>query len=688
VIYRKRVSHESRRKNFQLDLFDPDDGHFEYSAEGRLRIQYQQGKLKPAQHESWHQSWEPDDGLLPPQAHDDPMAEIEKPATYLNSNQQNALLFKANLSKDFETDPLLKQPLLEKIYIITNTTAAGKTKKSRRKVKVNPGRYDGSYYDVTHPPTEFHIWQERVEYYCNRKFTGYMNEIALLQEVLIDKKHCHSERRGGEFLEDVVNQSEEMEYIQFEMGCFQMDCPSRPNYYFEGENHLNKYMMALQTKNANKRYHMIEPKFTIAITRYEYANLYHTMTDWYNAFLVMQFFNKTQSETNILILDTHPRGVLDPVWPVLFNSITRLSYLPPRTLFPQLAWGMLGYNSPMMRHYSLELPLVEEFRSFFLSSFRIRDRHRMDCSALKILFVWRRDYVAHPRNPSGSISRKVHNEGEILSVIQRKYRNFFVTGIQIDLFGMQQQLRFVSSSDIYIGMHGAGLTHALFLPKQSALIELLPNYWSVSNDHFSAIANWRSLYYQRWVNEDPDNEAPNQYTRVPPSVIELLVDNAIGSLCHPDTFVPKRDPGLVDFPSIMNRPLDLDAMPETRPPTQSSLITEKVPPPHIQEERKRQAVAKVLTKEAEKPIAEKSSNLSARVAAERERSRHVHIDENVLVGRVGKAHFEEGLEKTLNSSLIQNTKEKERMIQTNQLFEKRVNNSDVAGRISSNNSPS
>ena len=31
VIYRKRVFHRTR-KNFQLDLFDPDDGHFEYSA--------------------------------------------------------------------------------------------------------------------------------------------------------------------------------------------------------------------------------------------------------------------------------------------------------------------------------------------------------------------------------------------------------------------------------------------------------------------------------------------------------------------------------------------------------------------------------------------------------------------------------------------------------------------------------
>ncbi len=31
VVYRKHVSHESR-KNFQLDLFSPDDGHYEYSA--------------------------------------------------------------------------------------------------------------------------------------------------------------------------------------------------------------------------------------------------------------------------------------------------------------------------------------------------------------------------------------------------------------------------------------------------------------------------------------------------------------------------------------------------------------------------------------------------------------------------------------------------------------------------------
>ena len=31
VVYRKRVFHRTR-KNFQLDLFSPDNGHYEYSA--------------------------------------------------------------------------------------------------------------------------------------------------------------------------------------------------------------------------------------------------------------------------------------------------------------------------------------------------------------------------------------------------------------------------------------------------------------------------------------------------------------------------------------------------------------------------------------------------------------------------------------------------------------------------------
>ena len=61
----------------------------------------------------------------------------------------------------------------------------------------------------------------------------------------------------------------------------------------------------------------------MAVTRYEYVNLFHTMTDWYNTFLAMTFLNLTQQETNILLVDGHPAGGLDTVWSTLFNSTTR-----------------------------------------------------------------------------------------------------------------------------------------------------------------------------------------------------------------------------------------------------------------------------------------------------------------------------------------------------------------------------
>jgi len=81
------------------------------------------------------------------------------------------------------------------------------------------------------------------------------------------------------------------------------------------------------------------------------------------------------------------------------------------------------------------------------------------------------------------------------------------------------------------GMHGAGLTHALFLRSTSALIELFPSYWS-TGEHFAAIASWRRLVYLRWINNDLTAERPDgRSTVVPPSVLAALVRNAVRRLC-------------------------------------------------------------------------------------------------------------------------------------------------------------
>ena len=61
--------------------------------------------------------------------------------------------------------------------------------------------------------------------------------------------------------------------------------------------------------------------------------------------------------------------------------------------------------------------LLEQFRQVFLTRHGIQHEKMLDCDKLTVLFLWRRDYLVHPRNPSGKVSRKVKNEDELISAV-------------------------------------------------------------------------------------------------------------------------------------------------------------------------------------------------------------------------------------------------------------------------------
>lgn len=331
-----------------------------------------------------------------------------------------------------------------------------------------------------------------------------------------------------------MNQPEELEFYNFEMGCFQLPCTRRPSYFFSGKNHLNEWLYSMITTYSptqNNNY-AVELQFTIAVTRYEYENLYHCLTDWYNAFLLMKFFNHTSCSTNILLIDAHPQIHLDDVWKVLFNSSRKLSALDRKTYFSQLVWGIIGYNSPLASLLSTRPPFIEEFRTFFLSRFNItRSRHLM-CDEPRVLFLWRRNYMSHPRNPLGKVSRKISNEVDLLRYVSANMPEASVDGIQIDKLNMQQQLRHIADTDVLVGMHGAGLSHAMFLPKWSAVVELVPYYWSAESSQFRMIATWRKMVYERWVNNDPRTEVAYISTHVPPHIISTLIKKTVARICN------------------------------------------------------------------------------------------------------------------------------------------------------------
>jgi hypothetical protein len=69
------------------------------------------------------------------------------------------------------------------------------------------------------------------------------------------------------------------------------------------------------------------PGTTIFLTRYEYCNLYHTTTDWWNTFFALPTLDSAKF-THFVFLDAHPQGSLDAVWGFMFANVTYVQHLP------------------------------------------------------------------------------------------------------------------------------------------------------------------------------------------------------------------------------------------------------------------------------------------------------------------------------------------------------------------------
>ena len=366
--------------------------------------------------------------------------------------------------------------------------------------------------------------------YCNGSFLGYDRTFAKLTDVIIDPSKG-SGRRGGENISEVLNQPEANEYFTLNYGYFKQRCNGRIHYLFNPKSHVSQWLSVLETSNDKLDYKTTFKEWTIAVMRYEYVNFYHTLTDFYNAFLVCKAFQMSPGNITILWIDGHPSGTLDSTWETLFGHVLRAGYIQQPSMFSHMIWGIMGYDSLLSQFNRVSVPYLEEFRDFFLSRHAVSTTNKLNCSKLRIMFLWRRDYVAHPRNPSGSVSRKIANENELLERAKKEFPNNVITGLQIDKLNMHDQLNVIASLDILIGMHGAGLSHTLFLPQHAGLIELFPTYWTNVNRHFESMARWRNLHYLTWSNFDSSKELPNHLTIIDVDVVTYLISQMIQKLC-------------------------------------------------------------------------------------------------------------------------------------------------------------
>jgi glycoprotein 2-beta-D-xylosyltransferase len=292
----------------------------------------------------------------------------------------------------------------------------------------------------------------------------------------------------------------------------------------------------------------------IFVTRVEYANLFHTSTDWYNVWQVARILNfdptteysadalfglteySREMETStprsltrripvhVVFLDGHNACAMDEGWRSLFLSINYIKHFDVDTsgvCFSNSVFAPYGYHAAISQamssrsHDCFEQAHVRQFGFDMLSSLNIPPRKEAICaeqvetgSPLSILFVRRVHYTAHPRH-DGKIVRRIDNEDSIYSYMEQKAaeNEYSLLNGVFSSMSLKEQIQFTQDACIVMGAHGAGLSHVLFAPSGGYMLEIQPP--AFQRPHFIAYSYWAGYYHKLWalINSTPEESA-------------------------------------------------------------------------------------------------------------------------------------------------------------------------------------
>ena len=359
-------------------------------------------------------------------------------------------------------------------------------------------------------------WVKNNVTYCGGNYTGYDHRFFRLKHALYNPK------------DDT-----------FSIECIGGNLPEKQYWFwYVGKFGLFKYSENLRykdTKLASKAVRINYKSPTVVIFREHAHNFYHAMTQWYGIYLISKVFGYEFTSMNILIIDHVAYNQIDDHWKTLFNNFTHTQDFTTPVLYDDIIFSIAGPESPMNKFYQPDLAYFADFSNMFLKIFGINGRKTLNCSNLVVVLSLRHDYIFHPEVDSKNkrnAERKFKNENELIETLEEEFKGHTVKTLLAENVPLVEQLRLATNTDILISMHGCTLTHTMFLPKHAAIFELYPIFWKFK-DFYPTIARWSRIKYDRWRNDDKDNEFHDHYTRVPPEVFRNYarsIKNRLGCL--------------------------------------------------------------------------------------------------------------------------------------------------------------
>lgn len=243
---------------------------------------------------------------------------------------------------------------------------------------------------------------------------------------------------------------------------------------------------------------IIFEKPTIVMKLDAHVNMYHHFCDFLNLYATQHIHKSFGTDVDVVWWDTDPNGYRDDFFGVTWKAfsdrkpIELISLDGKRVcfrngIFPLLArqYGGLFYNMPLIPDCRGS-SLVHAFRSHILHRLGIPESVP-DLQNVRLTILARSTQFRRFLNLNEMFKGASAIRNATVRIVDYNQKMPF-----------EKQLASTVATDVFVGMHGAGLTHLLFLPDWAAVFEV---YHCEDRGCYSDLSRLRGVKYFTWPDE-------------------------------------------------------------------------------------------------------------------------------------------------------------------------------------------
>ena len=248
------------------------------------------------------------------------------------------------------------------------------------------------------------------------------------------------------------------------------------------------------------------------------GHIYFRFLDYFNVHKILEDFSASLSE-NIYIIRVSESGYSKYKFPEFDKKmfpeahVQTLNDLGSESVcFKKITLVPRSYYSVPFRckmSLSLELKCSEcdgkSWSNTQFSTFRTRVLKACSINDMvsgsqqrgqKVTVISRKAYKRYPEDSPNKFKRILTNEEEMVSTLEQEFSTAVVQVVHFEDLSICEQVRLAHSSDVLIGVHGAGLVHLWWLRDDALVYEIEPDV-EMSNPTFHTLATLTGRTYMK-----------------------------------------------------------------------------------------------------------------------------------------------------------------------------------------------